>query len=205
MTPLIILYADCSSKEWNKLLTALSKTKKQVYVVINPNDGPPVDSKQAKDWIALINKLSAKAKILYYVDTCFATWNKTKKTWDLIRKSANQVKKDIDSYLKLLPKPTGYFFDDYPDTSTNEYFDLEKTLNTFIVGNPGTTIKKAKNNLSKTIIFETNGVPKLAGSVICLDQSKYPDTKNFDLFYIHNKDDGENPYETLSPFIDQLL
>lgn len=127
------------SSEWDKLINF--QTKKEVVVIINPDNGP--GNQKDDNFGEKIKILKNKGfKVIGYVYTNYGS------------RDLNQVYKDIDSWFSFYPDINGIFLDEVVDKNQTYYSkiaDYIKSKNNLLltVGNPGTEV-----NLSYLSIFD---------------------------------------------------
>jgi hypothetical protein len=139
-------YPCCGyEQEWGKLLNLT--TDKEVWVVVNVNDGPgsSVDSTYA----SIISKLKQKGfKVLGYIYSSYG------------KRSLETIYSEMDRWIRFY-NVDGFFIDEVP-TSLYYYsyyssiYNNAKKLDRYIVLNPGTNIDPTFFNVAdKIVVFES--------------------------------------------------
>jgi hypothetical protein len=99
LVPVYIYPAGDGRKEWQRLLDAASKV--EIVAIVNPSSGPGDD--QNSDYAAIFTEASnLRIALVGYVST------------DYCKRPQPQIKKDIDTWLRLYPQIRGFFFDQQP-------------------------------------------------------------------------------------------
>lgn len=136
---------------WHKLIAAGAKTP--VVAIANPNSGPgtAIDPAYTK---VIREAQGAKVIVIGYVSTSYA------------KRTAADIKHDIDEWLKFYPSIQGIFFDEQTSEAAKSdfYLDLaqyarKKIPRAFIVTNPGTNCAEEyfSKNVADTICVIENG------------------------------------------------
>lgn len=136
---------------WHKLIAAGARTP--VVAIANPGSGPGTAIDPAYT-IIIQEAQAAKVTIIGYVSTSYA------------KRTAADIKHDIDQWLKFYPSIQGFFFDEQSSEAAKSdfYLDLasyarKKIPRAFIVTNPGTTCAEEyfSKNVADTICVIENG------------------------------------------------
>lgn len=168
---------------WHKLIAAGTKTP--VVAIANPGSGPGTAIDPAYSTI-IHEAQAAKVTVIGYVSTSYA------------KRSATEIKHDLDQWLKFYPTIQGFFFDEQASEAgrSDFYLDLtnyarKKIPEAFVVTNPGTTCAEEyfSKNVADTICVIENGagLEKYAPPPW---SKKYPAERFYGLAYHVQKADG---------------
>jgi hypothetical protein len=140
LVPAYFYPAGDGAKEWDRLLAAADRAA--IVAIVNPASGP--GRRVDPNYTAILEKAS-KAKrltLIGYVSTSYA------------RRPIEEVKADVDQWLKLYPGIHGIFFDEQTSSAeqigyyTGLYKHVRETHKLkLVIANPGTTC--AEDYISK--------------------------------------------------------
>lgn len=210
-----ILYANFDSPQWNQLFKA--KSLKGHTIVVNPNDGPFIRRKSdCAGWQKITEKIRDREGVVAaYIDTVVAKWNKEEKEWDFHESYKNYIK--LSDEIRLadgIMSPDMYFLDDFPsskplDENRKGLARICREHSNKIIANPGVAAGKAIRDKFPAKIYiewERDGISNSgAKGGIFLGVKDKKLVVPGEYLYYHNKKDGKNPYETLSPYFEQML
>lgn len=212
---IVPLYTDPGDQSWTAIMTAKkAHPTVDVVAIVNPDNGPgsKVDSSYTKGIDALI---AAGVVPIGYVSTQYTD------------RGEPAVKAFIDSWSSFYPHLQGIFFDEQSDNASDAPFYADvgayakgKGLN-LTVGNPGTAVPSAfLTALDVMLIYESKGLPKassLAGDAAnrthfgvipygaSYDATFVAAAKGGVRYIYATSDDLPNPWDSLTPYFDQLL
>src|SRR5262249_3351609 len=129
LVPAYIYPAGDGRNEWQRLIDAASKV--EIAVIANPNSGPGEDREAQYD--AIFTEASTRGvTLLGYVSTDFG------------RRPPAEIKKDIETWVRLYPQIRGIFFDGQPRESryAASFAELrdavkQKIRDPLVITNPG--------------------------------------------------------------------
>jgi len=151
LVPAYFYPAGAGLKPWRQLMSAAAEVP--VVAIANPASGP--GKRADANYTQVINEAqAAKVRVIGYVSTNYA------------KRTVDDVKADIDTWVKFYPTIQGIFFDEQV-SSENEvdyYLELKqhtlmKIPNAFTVTNPGTRCAEAyfSKNVADTICVIEKG------------------------------------------------
>ncbi|HEY4104967.1 MAG TPA: spherulation-specific family 4 protein [Polyangiaceae bacterium] len=211
---IVPLYTDPSDASWSAIVAAKqAHAAVNVIAIVNPNSGPgaSADSGFTKGIDAL---LAAGIVPIGYVSTSYTA------------RGEPAVKGDIDAWFGFYPKISGIFFDEQSDKTGDDgfYRDVSGYAKgkgaTITVGNPGTSVPAAYlSALDIMLVYEDKGLPKLTSFSDAANRGHYgiiPYGAAFDASFVGavkanveyvyaTSDDLPNPWDSLTPYFDQLL
>ena len=129
MVPVYIYPGGDGRTEWQKIFDAASKV--EIVVIANPNSGPGEDRDAEYDAV-FTEATNLGVTLLGYVSTSFG------------KRPPAEIKKDIDTWVRLYPQIRGFFFDQQPHESRHAALFAElrdyarqKLRDPLVVTNPG--------------------------------------------------------------------
>jgi hypothetical protein len=133
LVPAYIYPSGDGRKEWQKLIDAASKV--EIVAIANPNSGPGFDRNPAYAAI-FVEASNHGVKLVGYVSTQYAA------------RPRDQVKNDIDAWIRSYPQISGFFFDQQPSEARHQHLDYFAEIRDY-----------ARSRLPGALVITNPGIP----------------------------------------------